>query len=113
MAARLKEKQTEADGSSAAALIAGLEKKSEKQTRQRRKPALVPTAILPDAIYDEDQATLATGVSYETRYRHVREGKLRVRRCGSRRFYFGADLTRWLRGESPDSAEGGESNGQN
>lgn len=80
----------------------------EKQTRQRRKPALVPTAILPDAIYDEEAATPATGTSYETRYRHVREGKLRVRRVGSRRFYFGSDLISWLKGETPKTDEGGE-----
>lgn len=54
--------------------------------------------IFPTAIYDEDAATAVTGTSISTRFRAVKQGKLKCRRAGSRRLYLGSDLLAWLKG---------------
>jgi hypothetical protein len=61
--------------------------------------------ILPTGVYDEDAATVATGISYETRYRAVRAGKLTCRRIGARRLYLGEDLLNWISGRKGASSE--------
>lgn len=59
-----------------------------------------PVTIDPDAIFDENAIRDTFGLRHSTIDRARREGKLQPTRIGSKRFYKGAQILAWLRGES-------------
>jgi predicted DNA-binding transcriptional regulator AlpA len=58
------------------------------------RPAIVETAV-----YSIKEAIETTGFSRATFYRAERDGKLRVRTQGRRRYLLGNDLLAWLQAE--------------
>ena len=59
--------------------------------------------ILPNAVYDRDEAIAITGFSLSTFIRAEQKRKLKGRWEGRRRYYLGVDLLEWLKGK-----EGGD-----
>ncbi len=65
--------------------------------------------IIENAVYEREEAIAITGFSLSTLIRAEKSGELRGRYKGRRRYYFGADLLRWLLGdESGDGSKGRE-----
>lgn len=58
--------------------------------------------ILPNAIYDRDEAIAITGFSLSTFIRAEQKRKLNGRWEGRRRYYLGVDLLTWLKGKGGD-----------
>jgi hypothetical protein len=55
--------------------------------------------ILPNAVYDRDEAIALTGFSLSTFIRAEQKRKLNGRWEGRRRYYLGIDLLTWLKGK--------------
>jgi len=55
--------------------------------------------ILPNAIYDREEAIAITGFSLSTFIRAEQKRKLNGRWEGRRRYYLGVDLLTWLKGK--------------
>lgn len=71
----------------------------------RIEEALKPKQeILPNAIYDRDEAIAITGFSLSTFIRAEQKRKLIGRWEGRRRYYLGTDLLTWLKGREEDNA---------
>lgn len=60
--------------------------------------------ILANAVYDRDEAIAITGFSLSTFIRAEQKQKLIGRWEGRRRFYFGDDLLKWLKGKEGGNA---------
>lgn len=60
--------------------------------------------ILPNAVYDRDEAIAITGFSLSTFIRAEQKQKLNGRWKGRRRYYLGVDLLAWLKGKEVDNA---------
>lgn len=58
--------------------------------------------ILPNAIYDRDEAIALTGFSLSTFIRAEQKKRLKGRWEGRRRYYLGIDLLTWLKGKGED-----------
>ena len=58
--------------------------------------------ILPNAIYDYGEVVAITGMSLSTVIRADRAGRLKGRKEGRRRYFFGQDIIDWL---SPKKAD--------
>lgn len=54
--------------------------------------------VIPDAVYDRNEAAVVTGFSLSTLMRAEERGDLLGRYEGRRRFYLGKDLLDWLAG---------------
>lgn len=61
--------------------------------------AIIKQEILPNAVYDRDQAVKLTGFSHRTLIRAENRGELAKRYRGRNRYYMGADLLAWLDGK--------------
>lgn len=59
--------------------------------------------ILPNAVYDRDEAIAITGFSLSTFIRAEQKRKLNGRWKGRRRYYLGVDLLAWLKGKEADN----------
>lgn len=59
--------------------------------------------ILPNAIYDRDEAIALTGFSLSTFIRAEQKKRLKGRWEGRRRYYLGIDLLTWLKGKEEDN----------
>lgn len=59
--------------------------------------------ILPNAVYDRDEAIALTGFSLSTFIRAEQKRKLNGRWEGRRRYYLGVDLLTWLKGKEADN----------
>lgn len=59
--------------------------------------------ILPNAIYDRDEAIALTGFSLSTFIRAEQKKRLKGRWEGRRRYYLGTDLLIWLKGKEGDN----------
>lgn len=72
---------------------------------ERIKESLKPKQeILPNAVYDRDEAIAITGFSLSTFIRAERKNKLNGRWEGRRRYYLGIDLLTWLKEKEEDHA---------
>lgn len=60
--------------------------------------------ILPNAVYDRDEAIAITGFSLSTFVREEQRRKLNGRWKGRRRYYLGVDLLAWLKAKEGDNA---------
>jgi len=60
--------------------------------------------ILPNAVYDRDEAIAITGFSLSTFIRAEQKRKLNGRWKGRRRYYLGIDLLNWLKEKEEDHA---------
>jgi hypothetical protein len=60
--------------------------------------------ILPNAVYDRDEAIAITGFSLSTFIRAEQKRKLKGRWEGRRRYYLGVDLLDWLKGKEGNHA---------